>query len=107
MQPFNMSFIMVKVTCTDINQAREISNHLLGKGMISSANYFPIKSVSSWTGKIQEVDEYLIFLKTRKENWEKIRDEIKKIHPYEVPCIIKINVESNKDYEGWVNEKTK
>ena len=29
--------------------------------------------------------------------------EIKNSHPYETPCIIKINVESNKDYEAWIN----
>jgi periplasmic divalent cation tolerance protein len=98
--------IIVKVTCQDIDTARNITNHLLERRLISSSNYFPIKSASSWTGKIQEVDEYIVFLKTRDENWEKVKDEVVKIHPYKVPCIIKINAEANKHYEDWINEET-
>jgi periplasmic divalent cation tolerance protein len=102
-----MAIIIVKITCPTMDEARKISTHLLQKKLISSANYFPIKSISSWTGEIQEVDEVITFLKTRKENWEKVRDEIKRIHSYKVPCIIKMNVEANEDYESWVNNKTK
>jgi len=102
-----MTFIIIKITCPNIEEARKISTHLLQKKLISSANFFPIKSISSWTGEIQEVDESLAFLKTRKNNWEKVKDEIKKIHPYKIPCIIKIEVEANEDYESWVNKQTK
>ncbi len=63
--------------------------------------------MSSWTGEIKEVDESIAFLKTRKDNWEKVRDEIKKIHLYKVPCITKIEAEANEDYESWVEKQTK
>jgi len=88
-----------------MEKAREISKHLLQQKLISSANFFPIKSISSWTGEIQEVDESIAFLKTKKDNWEKVRNEIKKIHPYKIPCIIKIDVEANEDYEAWINKQ--
>lgn len=103
----NMTFIIIKITSPDINEARKISTHLLQKKLISSANFFPVKSISSWTGEIQEVDEVISFLKTRKGNWKKVRDEIKRIHSYKVPCIIKIDAEANKDYESWVNKQTR
>jgi periplasmic divalent cation tolerance protein len=99
-------FIIIKVTCPDVDEARKISAHLLREKFISSANFFPIKSVSSWTGKIQEVDEMIVLLKTRKENWEKVRDEVKKIHTYKVSCITKIDVEANDEYEDWVRKQT-
>ncbi len=102
-----MAFIIIKITCPTIEEARKISKHLLQQRLISSANFFPIKSISSWTGEIQEVDEYIVFLKTRKANWKKVRDEIKKIHSYKVPCIAKIDVEANEDYESWVTKQTK
>ncbi|MDP3026993.1 MAG: divalent-cation tolerance protein CutA [Nanoarchaeota archaeon] len=102
-----MSFIIVKITCPNMDEARKISTHLLQKKLISSANFFPIKSMSSWTGEIQEVNESIAFLKTRKSNWKKVRDEIKRIHPYRVPCITKIEAEANEDYESWINEQTK
>lgn len=102
-----MAFIIIKVTCPTIDEARKISIHLLRKKLISSSNCFPIKSISCWTGKIKEVDETIALLKTRRENWQKARDEIKKIHPYKIPCITKIDVEANEDYESWVNKETK
>lgn len=102
-----MAFIIIKTTCSNIDEARKISKHLLQQRFISSANFFPIKSMSSWTGEIQQVDEFIVFLKTRKDNWEKVRDEIKKFHSYKVPCIIKIDVEANEDYESWVKKQTK
>jgi len=102
-----MSFIINKVTCPNLKEAKEISTHLLEKKLISSANYFPIKSISCWTGKIQEVDEFIILLNTKNENWEKVRDEIKKIHSYKVPCIAKLDSEANEDYESWIKEETK
>jgi periplasmic divalent cation tolerance protein len=101
-----MTFIIIKITCPTIEEARKISKHLLQQRFISSTNFFPIKSMSSWTGEVQEVDEYIVFLKTRKANWEKVRDEIKKIHSYKVPCITKIDVEANEDYESWVKKQT-
>lgn len=101
-----MSHIIIKITCPTIEEARRISIHLLQKKLISSANFFPIRSISSWTGEIQEVDEYIAFLKTRTENWEKAKSEIKKIHQYKIPCITKINVEANEDYESWILKQT-
>ena len=101
-----MRVIIVKTTCSNSDEARKIILHLLNKRLISSANFFPINSISSWAGKVQEVDETLIFLKTRSKYWKKVKEEIKLIHSYKVPCILKINVCSNKEYESWINKQT-
>ena len=102
-----MAFIIVKVTYPNKEEMDKAIVHLLKKKLISSANSFPIKSTSNWTGKIAEVDEYIALLKTRKGNWEKVRDEVKKIHSYKIPCIAKIDAEANKEYEDWINKETK
>ena len=101
-----MTFIIIKITCPGIREARRIIKHLIQKKLISSANFFPVKSMSSWTGEIQEVDEFIAFLKTRKDNWEKVKSEVQKIHSYKVPCIAKFNAEANKEYEEWINKET-
>ena len=102
-----MTFIIIKITCPGIREARRIIKHLIQKKLISSANFFPVKSMSSWTGEIQEVDEFIAFLKTRKDNWEKVKSEVQKIHSYKVPCIAKFNAEANKEYEEWIKNQTK
>ena len=102
-----MAFIILYVTHENLKNAQKIASHLLQKKLIACANFFPIKSSYWWKGKIENSEEIVSLLKTRKENWEKVKSEIKKIHPYETPCIIKMNVEANEDYESWVNDETK
>ncbi len=100
-----MGFIIIYVTHKNLEEAEKITSHLLQKKLIACANLFPIKSAYWWEGKIESSDEVVSILKTKKENWEKVKLEIKKVHPYKVPCIMKIDVEANKDYEDWINSE--
>jgi periplasmic divalent cation tolerance protein len=102
-----MGFIIIKVNYPNIKEANKAIRYLLKKRLISSANSFPIKSTSNWTGKIKEVGQIVLLLKTSKDNWKRVKTEIKKIHPYKIPGIIKLDVEANKEYENWVNKETK
>jgi periplasmic divalent cation tolerance protein len=99
-----MSFIVVYVTHRNLEEAQKIASHLLKKKLIACANFFPIKSSYWWKQKIEDSDEVVSLLKAPKSNWEEVKSEIKLIHPYETPCIIKFNVEANEDYEAWVND---
>jgi periplasmic divalent cation tolerance protein len=101
-----MSIIIAKTTCPNIEESRKISRHLIEKRLVSSANFFPINSMSAWSGKIEEVGEYIVFLKTKEENWEKTRDEIKKFHSYKVPCILKLSAEASEGYDSWIKKET-
>ena len=59
-----------------------------------------------WKGKIENESEVVAIVKTKEENWEKVQQEVKKIHPYETPCIMKFDVEANDDYESWIKSET-
>lgn len=100
---FEKNMIIIYTTNPNLKEAKKIGKHLLEKGLIKCANYFPIESEYWWKGKIENSKEIVSILKTKKENWKKVKDEVKKIHPYETPCIIKIEVEANKEYEDWIN----
>jgi periplasmic divalent cation tolerance protein len=102
-----MTFIIIKVTYPNEEEAHKAINYLLEKKLIASANLFPIKSTSCWTGRITEANECMVLLNTKKDNWEKVNVEVKKIHSYKVPCIAKFEAEANKEYEDWVNTETK
>ena len=101
-----MTFILIYVTHKNLEEAKKIASVLLDKKLIACANFFPIESAYFWKGKIEDAKEYVSLLKTRKENWNKVKLEIKRVHPYETPCILKIEVEANEDYEKWVNSET-
>lgn len=97
--------IFVYITCKNKSQAIKISKHLLQKRLIACANIHPINSVYLWNGKITNGKEFALIGKTADKNYEKIKDEVKKIHSYDIPCVIKIKVDSNPDYEKWVNSE--
>ncbi|MBR9676481.1 divalent-cation tolerance protein CutA [Candidatus Woesearchaeota archaeon] len=55
-----------------------------------------------WENKAVEESEVVSLLKTSKDNWKNVKKEVRRLHSYETPCIIKLSVEANSDYEEWV-----
>jgi len=98
---------IVYITCKDEEEAVKISKHLLEKKLIACSNMHPIRSMYWWEGKIQNEKETVIIAKTLEKNFEKIKEEVAKIHSYDVPCILKIDAEANESYDTWVNEEVK
>jgi len=78
-----MSFIIIYITHDSEADAKKISKHLLDKRLVACANIFPIKSMYWWKGEITDAVEYVSIVKTPEKNWERIKDEVAKIHPYE------------------------
>lgn len=99
--------ISIYITCKDEEEARKISLHLVKNRFAACTNMFPIRSLYWWKGELEETDEYVVLVKTIDKNYEKIKKEVKKIHSYEVPCIMKMNVDVNEEYGDWVEEETK
>ena len=99
-----MSFIFVYITNPNKKEAKRIALHLLKKKLVACVNIFPIESLYWWKGKIEKAKEFVLIAKTKEEDFKKVEAEVKKIHSYTVPCITKINVEANEEYEKWLKE---
>lgn len=99
--------ISVYITCRDEKEAVRISKYLLKKRLIACSNTFPIKSMYWWKKKIVADNEIVMLAKTTDKNYEKIKKEVKKLHSYDIPCILKFNAEANKEYEEWVKKETR
>jgi periplasmic divalent cation tolerance protein len=97
-----MSFITIYITNPSEAAAEKIAEHLLRKNLVACANIYPIKSMYWWKGELQKDSEWVALVKTTSELWDLVRTEIEKEHPYEVPCIMKTDVEANEAYEEWV-----
>ncbi len=100
-----MGFIFVYVTTPSKKVANRIAQYLLKKRLVACTNIFPIDSAYWWKDKIEKTKEYVAMLKTKRENWEEVKAEIKRIHPYTIPCITKIDVEANREYEEWLRKE--
>lgn len=81
-----------------------VENRLVACAQLGS----PITSVYRWNGKIEEDEEFILTLKTHRELFKKIEEQILSLHPYEVPQIIALKVDSiTRPYYEWLCEETK
>ena len=100
--------MIVYLTTQNVEDAKEISRHLLKKKLVACTNIFPIESMYAWKGEIQEDMEFVVLLKTKDENYDKIEKEIKKTHKYDTPAIYSWKADKiNKKYSDWINTECK
>ena len=102
-----MAPTMIISTFPDKKSISKIANHVVKKKFAACVNITKISSVYSWKGKVENQSEYLALFKTTKKNQANLKNEIKKLHPYDVPEIAEIDITSiNKPYLKWVVEST-
>lgn len=95
--------ILVYITNPDKKTALKVSRYLLERHLCACVNIVKIESLYWWKRKIEKAREYVILAKTIHKNYSKIEKEIKKIHPYKIPCLLKIKIEKvNKEYLNWL-----
>ncbi len=100
-------FITVYVTCKDKKEAEKVSMHLLNKRLVVCCNMFPIESMYWWKKDIQYNDEYAVIAKAQKKSFDKIKQEVKKVHSYDVPCVTCYEIkDGNPDFLKWIRKET-
>lgn len=99
--------VLAYITCKNKKEAVKISKHLLKKRIIACSNMFPISSLYWWKGKIVSDNEFVMIAKTTEKNFNILKKEVKKIHSYEIPAILKIKADANKEYLKWANKEIK
>src|ERR671931_2005578 len=62
-----------------------------------------VRSIYDWNNKLEDQEEFVVFFKTTKLRANRLKDEIKKIHPYDVPEILEIKIDDvSKTYLSWL-----
>ena len=97
--------LLIYITCKDESEAKTVSEHLLKKRLIACVNIFPIESMYLWRGEINRGKEFVVIVKTLEKKFDEIKEEIKRIHSYEIPCILKIKVDANEEFLEWVRNE--
>ncbi len=99
--------ILTYITCKNKKEAEKIANHLLKNKLIACANIFPINSLYKWKGKLQKDKEFVLIAKSIKTKAKQVENAVKKIHSYDIPCIIQKEVTANKEYVRWIQDEIK
>jgi periplasmic divalent cation tolerance protein len=102
-------YTLIIVTASSKSEAEKIVRTLLEERLIACANIIgPVHSLFWWQGKIDEAQEHLILMKTRKDLFNKLADKVKAIHSYQIPEIIAMPiVEGFKPYMEWLESSLK
>jgi periplasmic divalent cation tolerance protein len=102
-----MKPVVIVSTYPDKKSISKIANKLVKSKIVACVNITKISSVYSWRGKIENTDEFLAIFKTTQKNKLKLKNEIRKTHPYKVPEIAELSVNSiNKSYLQWLADST-
>jgi periplasmic divalent cation tolerance protein len=96
------TMIILYITCKDKEEAMKIAKQLLSQKLAACVNFFPIESMYLWNATVEYSQEYVLLVKTENNKYKQIEKEIKKVHSYECPCIIKFNAQCNKEYQQWL-----
>ena len=103
-----MECIVIFVTCKDEIEAQKISSKLLEEHLVACVNIVKhVKSLFHWEGNIEQADEVLLSIKTRRDLFDAVKHEVKELHSYDVPEVIAIPiVEGDEDYLNWIKKET-
>ncbi|MEQ4673446.1 divalent-cation tolerance protein CutA [Providencia vermicola] len=99
------------VLCTTNSQesAIKIAQYLLDNQLAACVSLLPeIISLYLWQGNITKNKEILLLIKTTQSNQLSIFEAIKKIHPYEIPELIRLDPSQVEDnYLQWLINSVK
>ncbi|MDH5390545.1 MAG: divalent-cation tolerance protein CutA [Candidatus Bathyarchaeota archaeon] len=99
-----MSYVVVIITTPNKEEAVKIVRSLLKERLIACANILgPVSSLFWWQGKIDEENEFLVFMKSHKNLFERLSERVTEIHSYDVPEIIALPIiEGSPPYLDWL-----
>ena len=101
--------LLVFTTLPNADKAAEVARALVEERLAACANLLPaVRSIYRWEGKIHDENVVLVLFKTRAETVERLKARILELHPYEVPEILCVPVESGyQAYLDWLSAQTR
>ena len=99
-------YCAVMAAAASSDSAKSIAKRLLEKRLAACINIIPAaESLYILNGEINECREALLIIKTRSDKFEALTEEIKKLHSYDIPEILKFAVvDGNFDFINWIDE---
>ena len=99
---------MVITTVESMQDADALAKTLLDQTLAACVQIAgPITSHYRWSGKLQQTSEYRVTIKTTVPAWPALKDRLVKVHPYEEPQIVMVEIADATDgYRDWVVDQT-
>ena len=103
-----MDPVVIISTYPDKKSVLKIANVAVKKRLAACVNFTKIHSIYTWQGKLEKTQEFLALFKTTNKTKTSLKKVIQKLHPYQVPEIMELEVNSiNKSYLEWLIGSTR
>jgi periplasmic divalent cation tolerance protein len=98
--------VVVLSTVGKAEDAARIARALVERRLAACVNVLPsVRSFYRWQGAVQEDEERLLVIKTRRDRFEALREALVALHPYELPEAIALPIEAgHAPYLAWIDE---
>jgi periplasmic divalent cation tolerance protein len=100
---------LIYMTAPDAATATTIARALVDERLAACCNIISgVRSVYRWEGAVEESDEVLVIIKSTPEMFDKLRDRVQQLHPYDVPELIAHPItHGSEPYIKWVFESVR
>src|ERR1051325_1040462 len=86
-----VDFIVVYVTAGSAAEAQNLAQALVSEKLAACVNCIhSVQSTYRWQGQVEQSDEELLIIKTRKELFPALERRVRELHSYSVPEIISV-----------------
>ena len=103
-----MNIVVIYCTVPNKSQAERIAKTLVKNKLAACVSMMDnVVSHFSWEGELCKEKEILLMIKTRRENYTKIKLVIESMHDYNVPEIVAVPiVDCSEEYLKWLIKET-
>ena len=104
-----METLVVITTAPSEGTAEQLAQALVQDRLAACVQVLPgMTSYYRWEGKLEKSGEWLMLIKTTRNNLNGLTAKIESMHPYEVPEVVALEVAGGAGrYLDWVKEETK
>jgi len=100
-----ISFFYIPVGTEE--EANALGKLAVENKLAACSNIFPVQSMYSWDGQLQQDHEFVLILKTFPALNVDLQALIEQHHSYKIPCILHWEGEVNDAYGNWMRDVMK
>lgn len=99
--------VIVLTTCGKSEDAEKIAQALIEKRLAACVNVVAgVRSYYRWQGKIENDNEFLLIVKTARGLVDSLRQELEKLHPYDLPeLVVAPIIDGSPNYLAWLEQE--
>ena len=100
-------FVVVYVTVGSSAEADRLARALIEERLAACVNRIkPVQSIYRWQGKVEQSEEELLIIKTRRDLFAPLERRVQELHSYAVPEVIALPIlEGSEGYLKWLDEQ--